>query len=607
MKSSKNFRIFTSLTALMLIFSMAVGITFGWSEGGDRGYVDGNDITITTGSNLTMRQDDKITSSIIIPACTLRETSSKDGRNFFFPLADNTKSETMEMTFREGVPSDVNNSYISVDFELESGDKPVDVYLGAGTIIQCENKELLSALRLAFYYNDGTDPLIFKPNQMPGIEMSYSPIATIEPVSGTPTLVTTPVITESFGSYYYKGDDKSTPLFTLEKEECIHLSLAIWLEGTEFTSADIANSNLDIYIDFTTTVDDLIKYTFIDNCHSRNSGAVNHWVDDNMEYEGVKYDTMMYLYDNTAHRYYALDSQGTGSNTWVGYIPKTINNFYFRRYSIDIDEWWNEWEPEMGNIPTINNERTFIAIAGEEVGDGTNLRGCYGYWKDAYGTFRVYFEMQAPFSNLHCYAWDTSGKACASTGTWPGKGMTFVKNTDNGVLYYIELRESEKVDGIEFNNGGETRVYLDGFNYSSTTSAYAYFNDAETGAEKHPLGDWPGTTADYDNTNTTGHYWVDFTTSSNNDSKPFNIIANDRGSNQYPPSGSSGASGTTGRVLRFSNNNLTLSVLAEPYSVQGTEFDNYIYNGAVMWYKSPTNKGFYVYTDEKDSLIYPNL
>ena len=77
MKSSKNFRIFTSLTALMLIFSLAVGITFGWSEGGDRGYVDGNDISITTGSNLTMRQDDKITSSIIIPACTLRETSSK--------------------------------------------------------------------------------------------------------------------------------------------------------------------------------------------------------------------------------------------------------------------------------------------------------------------------------------------------------------------------------------------------------------------------------------------------------------------------------------------------------------------------------------------------
>lgn len=604
MSSNKKFKIFSSMTALLLIFSMAVGITFGWSEGGDRGLVNGNDITISTGSNLTMRQDDKITSAIILPSCTLSETSSKDGRNFFFPLADNTSSTTAEMSFREGVPSDVNKNYISVDFELESGDKPVDVYLGAGTIVQCDNRELLNALRFAFYYNDGTDPVIFKPNQMPGIEMSYTPVATIEPITGAPTLVTTPVTTESFGSFYYKGDDKSTPLFTLDKEECIHISLAIWLEGTEFTSADIANSNLDIFIDFTTTVDDLIKYTFIDNCHSRNNGELNHWVDDNITHEKVDYETMMYLYDNTAKRYYALESQGEGSNTWVGYIPKSINDFYFRRYSIDIDEWWNEWEPDMSNIPTINNTRTFVAIAGQNKSEGSNLDGCYGYWKDAYGTFRVYFEMQAPFSNLHCYAWDTSGKACASTGTWPGKGMTFVKNNGNVPLYYIELKESENIDGIEFNNGGKTRVYLDGFNYSSTTSAYAYFNDADTGAEKHPLGDWPGTVASFDNSNTVGKYWVDFSTSATNDNKPFYAIANNRSDSQYPASG--GASGTTGRVLKFKNNSMTMEVLAEPYSVKDTEFDKYIFNGAVMWYKSPTNKGFYVYTDSAESMIYPH-
>lgn len=596
MKSSKNFRIFTSLTALMLIFSLAVGITFGWSEGGDRGYVDGNDITITTGSNLTMRQDDKITSSIIIPACTLRETSSKDGRNFFFPLADNTKNETMEMAFREGVPSDVNNSYISVDFELESGDKPVDVYLGAGTIIQCENKELLSALRLAFYYNDGTDPLIFKPNQMPGIEMNYSPIATIEPVSGTPTLVTTPVITESFGSYYYKGDDKSTPLFTLEKEECIHLSLAIWLEGTEFTSADIANTNLDIYIDFTTTVDDLIKYTFIDNCHSRNSGVTNHWVDDNMEYEGVKYDTMMYLYDNTAHRYYALDSQGTGSNTWIGYIPKTINNFYFRRYSIDIDEWWNEWEPEMGNIPTINNERTFIAIAGEEVGDGTNLRGCYGYWKDAYDTIRIYFQMECAWNDLHCYAWTSSNSK--PLGDWPGKGMTFVKNINDDPLkplYYIDIPNSSNLAGIQFNNGNKkTIVYFE--NNYGTNQNYGYYWGGASNT-------WPGQQAEWDEGRQQYRVYIEGTAGAS-----FNIQHNIGDSSKETNANNSGVVGKSyifKEDTDYSNNNNDyLSEIKLEYQIEDKQ---YFYNGSLFWYKNSDNKGMLVYTDEKDSLIYPNL
>ena len=488
---NKYSRIFTSLAALLLIFSLAVGFTFSWSEGGSKGFVNGNDITISTGSNLTMRQDDKITNAIILPACELAETSSKDGRNFFFPMGDNNSNITADMKFREGTVADVNEKYISVDFELEAGDKAVDVYLGSGTIIQCENKALLDALRVAFFYNDGTgpynngtEPLIFKPNQMPGVEMDYSPISTIAPVSGSPT--TTTVVTEGFGSYYYKGDDKSTPLFHLDKNESVNISLAIWLEGTAFNTADIAGENLDIYIDFTTSVDDLIKYVFEDNCRSRNTGVINHWVDDNMEHEDVEYETMMYLYDVNANRYYALDSQGEGSNTWIGYVPKTINNFYFRRYSIDIDMWWNEWEPNMVNIPTINNTRTFVAIAGQVESEGTELDGCYGYWKDANDTIRIYFQMECAWNDLHCYAWTESNSK--PLGTWPGSSMNYIKNINGYPVYYVDIPNGSKLHGVIFNNGDSKSIVYFDKDYGYDTAVYIH--GASPTAE--PFGAWPG-------------------------------------------------------------------------------------------------------------------
>lgn len=606
MRKFNNTKLVLSVIALVLVLIMAAGFTFSWVEGGNKGYINGNEIVISSGSSLTMRQDGLSTDSIIIPNCILEEVSSADGRNYFFPMADNKTNVTSNMKFREGVAADAKTKYVSVDFELEAGTTVTDVYLGAGTIIQCDNKDVLNALRMSFNLNNGSDPIVFKPTQMPGVQgMTYSPITAISN-TGTPTVKET--VTHGYGDYYYNGENISEPIFTLDINETLNITLSIWLEGTEFDgTVDVSDTNLSVYIDFTTTVDDLFKYTFIDNCRSRGSGELNQWVSNNMEKDEVEYETMVYLYDNKAERYYALKSQGEGSHTWVGYIPNTINNFFFRRYSIDIDEWWNEWEPSMIGIPTINNERTFVAIAGQEIDIGTRLDGCYGYWKDSQGTYRIYFEMQAPYSNLHCYAWDSSGNPCPSTGAWPGGEMTFVKNTTNGVLYYIEFNDNDKIAGLQFNNGGETRVYLEGFDYSVNTSAYVHFTDSN-GVKKEPLGVWAGTLASYDASNTTGKYWVEYTVSNVNQDKTFYIIANNHINNtgtkvQYPTSG--GAEGQNGRVYRFTNNNMTLEKLAEPFNIPSADLSKMTYNGAAFWLKSNGSYGYYVYTGEEESQIYP--
>lgn len=467
---SKKIRIILSVMALVEVLVLAAGITFSWMEGGKKGNINGNEIVISTGSNLTMMQDGKNVSLITIPTCTLEETSSSDGRNYFFPMADNSSSNTAEMSFREGTPSDENTKYVSLDFELIAGNTATDVFLGAGTIIQSSNEAVMSALRMSFSLNDGSTPIVFKPDQMPDVDMEYSPITAIS-TEGEPT--TTQTSTKSYGDFYYKGDG-SESLFHIKSNETKHITLSIWLEGTEFSGDDVAEQDLSIYIDFSTQVDDLVKYNFVDNGHSRADAKSTRWVADNAD-DG-KYATMMYIYDTTTSRYYAMEKSANNAtdHTWTAYISKNIKNFYFRRYSIDIDEWWNEWEPDMTDIKTDpNGEHTFVSICGSDKGDeGTELDGCYGYWKDSVGTFRVYIQLESGWTDLHCYAWDKNGSLVSATGVWPGKFLTWSHNVDGTKpVYYIDLKETDNIVAIEFNNGENSS---NDQRYQITDSQYFY-------------------------------------------------------------------------------------------------------------------------------------
>lgn len=466
---SKKTRIILSIMALAEVLVLIAGVTFSWMEGGNSGYVKGSDIVISSGSSLTMIKDGKTTTSIVIPDCTLEETSSADGRNFFFPMADTTSSTTSEMTFREGTPTDRNTKYVSLDFQLVAGDSPTDVYLGAGTIIQCDNQELSNALRMSFSLNNGETPIVFKPTQMPGVTegISYSPITAINTETGLVTTQTS-TKTNAYGDYYYSGD-AGTPLFSLDQGETLNITLSIWLEGTEFSGDDIANKNLSIYIDFTTTVEDLEEYNFVDNTHNRDNAQANYWVSDKAE---GGYTTMMYIFDNATQRYYAMNK--TSSTTWVAYIPKSITNFYFRRYSIDIDEWWNEWEPSLTNIPRDpEGTYTYIAICGQAEDSGTQLDGCYGYWQDSEDTIRVYFQLEANWGVVKCYAWRTDGTY--ATEVWSGSDMTLSHYNNGHAVYFIDLTGASKLAGIQFNDGTNSNQYEISASSNSQNSQY-FFN-----------------------------------------------------------------------------------------------------------------------------------
>lgn len=474
-------KILMSVTALALIITLAVGITFSWAEGGNKGKIDGNDIVISTGSSLTMRQDGSPASTIYIPDCVLDEVSSADGRNYFVPLDFNSRDKSnttaiSELIFREGIPEDEGKKYVSLDFQLEAGDNIADVFLGSGTIIQCKNDALLNALRLSFNFNDGTAPMVFKPNQMPYIneQVIFSPITAI---TDKGIASTTDVETEAFGDYYYHGDD-SEPLFSLEKGETKNITLSIWLEGTEFSGASFDNNELKINIDFITTLDDLVEYNFLDNTHGYIDSSAEYWI---TEKNGI-YDTMMYVYDVDTERYYGMKMvedkvEGTRGSKWTAYVPKTISKFYFRRYSIDIDQYWNQWEPNMGSgiLSDPNGKHTYVAICGNGTGLGTELNGAYGYWMDSKDTIRVYFQLETKdWTNTKCYAWGSD--EYTPLGSWPGKSMTFSHNAGNSSgstdpavtkpVYYVDIEGGSKLTGIQFNNSNDSQKYdLNGAKY----------------------------------------------------------------------------------------------------------------------------------------------
>lgn len=460
-QKGKRTRIILSILALVEVIALIAGITFSWVEGGKKSYVNGNDIQVSTGSGVTMFKDGKNTNSISLSACELAETSSSDGRNFFFPMADTESNVTSEMTFREGTASDRNKKYVSVDFQLVAGSSDANVYLGAGTIIQCGNKDLLSALRMSFSKNDGTAPIVFKPNQMPGVDnINFSPITAIKNDGKVET--TTVTETKAYGDYYYNGSGSQT-LFSLSAGETKNITLSIWLEGTEFSGNDVAEKPLSIYIDFTTQHDDLVKYNFVDNTHGFGSEnkdpEVEHWITEK-PVEG-DYATMMYIYDDDTKRYYTMKQSSNykdGDYTWTAYVPASVRNFVFRRYSIDIDKYWNEWVPSMTDIPEIaTNEHTYVAICGvKNYNKNDNwekqITQCGGYWKESSGKFRVFFENSDSWDKtIRCYAWGNGNSE--PLGAFPGTEMTKSHTNDKSHdIWYIDLKESDNITAILFTN-----------------------------------------------------------------------------------------------------------------------------------------------------------
>lgn len=245
MKIKKNNKLkkILSIMALLEVLVLVVAVTYSWTmDSKTQGKINGNALEVNIGGDIYATQDGKTIDSISNSTITLAECSSIDGRNFFFPLANNTSYQTASMKFREGNPADVNVNYFQTDFELMALKDKTPVYLAVD--VTSDSNYAVTPIRVSINYNDGTDPVVLS-----NLGDSFTPISAIKNDGS----VNETVSCETFTFTKYESE---LPLFTFSKNGDVkNITVTVWLEGTvlnNYYSGVIANKSVNANIKFFT-------------------------------------------------------------------------------------------------------------------------------------------------------------------------------------------------------------------------------------------------------------------------------------------------------------------------------------------------------------------
>ena len=181
-----------SYVSLFLVLVLGVTSSMAWFTAREAAELNSGDLEFQSASSLRINKDKYSANKIEIPAFTLDEASSLDGRNIYFPVDKSFTSNTAEMFFREGNRGDENVHYVYKDFELKgtSGNTPVYIKsykIQVGSNIYEDQLKVVDSngdtisegkipdhqvlpkdhcpVRLAFIADSGVKPVVIDPNQ----------------------------------------------------------------------------------------------------------------------------------------------------------------------------------------------------------------------------------------------------------------------------------------------------------------------------------------------------------------------------------------------------------------------------------------------------------
>lgn len=354
-------KLIRSSIALALMVVLLITLTFSWMMSNFSSNITNSDyITIDADAGLQMNYGEDESpdgtinlNNVLLDGFALHECSSTDGRNIFFPISDYASNgdkefvsnvNTSDLVFREATANDKNTKYISVDFTLSSKDA-TDVWLSSlSSITSTGGNSAANAVRIAFIDKsiDGKS-VVFDNTSDKNYSVSNDAVKTIS--TGGLLSATESCTPHTFNEYTY-GNPYNNVLFHLEAGETLNASMVIWLEGTDSacTSSVLDISDLQIYIKFTTSYEELRTITFIDQ-------TLEKWVDDDKCYVYIIDKDTNYLYEMTMSETYSSDY------TWTGSIPGGVENIQFARYNPvsqqGTPEEWNYWDAgELGQCST---------------------------------------------------------------------------------------------------------------------------------------------------------------------------------------------------------------------------------------------------------------
>lgn len=359
---------------------LLLGLTFcfAWFTKLNVAETGSNLLEFQSASSLRINKDKFSANKITIPAFTLDEASSLDGRNIYFPLDKSFTGNTAEMFFREGnagdriignetgAPYDNNpdmkGHYIYKDFELkgtsgntpvyiksyeikvEEADSPHDSEVNATyhdqLTVGYDNDGKPSTqtiphhtcpIRLAFIADSGTSPVVIDPSAQVVDYVDNSPgVVSRVDDNGVPTTEASyPNYNwNSFQSYYYGN----TPLFVIPGGQTLNVTLVIWLEGSLPECDKYIGKKISVDIDIESNFADMETVTFYDDSQPDNSGGQAHWVSNDDPIIACSYEDP--FSDETPKRWKTVIMNNTAQYTWTAKIPKkAVTNISFYRLS----------------------------------------------------------------------------------------------------------------------------------------------------------------------------------------------------------------------------------------------------------------------------------
>lgn len=357
-------KVTTSYVALFLVLSIFAVSTFSWFTIKDTATIDSETFSLESAAGMRVNKGEEIRNTITVKQAKLKEASSVDGRNMFFPVdrgyGDKGQSvDTSEMKFREGTVGDKNNGYIYSDFTLTGqtgGQVEVyvksykvqvhnrntnkdEVYDGATHITVDSNNKPSTYLayqnpcpiRIAFIRNSAEASTVIDPTAI--IDNYADECQAVSSVNSLGSATTTKAKGRSFSDYYF---GTGAPLFTLDGLKSQNITMVAWLEATGENCDAYVDQDVSITVELESNWKDMEYVTFVD----KTKGDADN--DENTELRWVGnagcFLVMTYYDENFANPKSVVMSESKSDGKkpieWIAYLPKDkITNISFMRYS----------------------------------------------------------------------------------------------------------------------------------------------------------------------------------------------------------------------------------------------------------------------------------
>lgn len=354
-------KVTTSYVALFLVLSIFTVTTFSWFTIRDTATIDSDPFTLDSAAGMRVNKGEEIRNTITVQNAKLKEASSVDGRNMFFPVDrgygdKGQRVDTSEMKFREGTVGDKNNGYIYSDFTLtgQTGGK-VEVYVknykvevknkntgenevydGATHITVDGNKKPLTYLayqnpcpiRIAFIRNSAEASTLIDPTAI--IDNYADECQAVSSVNSLGSATTAKAKGRSFSDYYF---GTGAPLFTLDGLKSQNITMVAWLEATGENCDAYEGQDVSITVELESNWKDMEYVTFVDNTIGDVDATQSKWVG-----KDECFLVMTYYDDNFENPksvvMSASKSDGNKPIEWIAYLPKDKKtNISFMRYS----------------------------------------------------------------------------------------------------------------------------------------------------------------------------------------------------------------------------------------------------------------------------------